>query len=61
VQRVSRARVFIEDKVVGEIGPGLLVLLAAARGDGSEQVRWMAEKLPGLRIFQIKKESSILA
>jgi len=51
VQRVSRAKVSIDGKVVAEIGPGLLVLLAAARGDGPEQIRWLAEKVTGLRIF----------
>jgi D-tyrosyl-tRNA(Tyr) deacylase len=51
VQRVTRAKVSVDGKVVGEIGPGLLVLLAAAVGDGPEQVRWMAEKVSGLRIF----------
>ncbi|MFZ5868163.1 MAG: D-aminoacyl-tRNA deacylase [Thermodesulfobacteriota bacterium] len=51
VQRVSQAKVSVDGKVVGEIGPGLLVLLAAAVGDGPEQVRWMAEKISGLRIF----------
>ncbi|MBI4962682.1 MAG: D-tyrosyl-tRNA(Tyr) deacylase [Desulfomonile tiedjei] len=51
VQRVSRASVSVDAKVVGEIGHGMLVLLAAAGTDGPEQVRWMAEKLSGLRIF----------
>lgn len=51
VQRVSRASVSSEGRVLGEIGRGLLVLLAAADGDGPNQVQWMAEKLPGLRIF----------
>ncbi len=51
VQRVSRSSVSVDGKVVGEIGPGLLVLVAAAREDGPAQVRWMAQKLPGLRIF----------
>jgi D-tyrosyl-tRNA(Tyr) deacylase len=37
--------------MVGEIGHGMLVLLAAAGTDGTEQVVWMAEKLSGLRIF----------
>ena len=50
-QRVSLATVAVKDKVVGSIGPGLLVLLAAGKGDSAEQVRWMAEKIPGLRIF----------
>jgi D-tyrosyl-tRNA(Tyr) deacylase len=51
VQRVSEASVSIDGEVVTEIGRGMLVLLAAAHGDGPEQVRWMAEKLIGLRIF----------
>jgi D-tyrosyl-tRNA(Tyr) deacylase len=51
VQRVTRARVSVENKIVGEIGNGMLVLLAAGKGDGPEQVKWMADKLSGLRIF----------
>ncbi len=55
VQRVSRAIVRIDDEVVGEIGRGILVLLAAAHGDASQQVSWMAEKICGLRIFPDEK------
>jgi D-tyrosyl-tRNA(Tyr) deacylase len=51
VQRVLAASVSIDGRVVAEIGPGMLVLFAAARGDGPEQIRWTAEKLAGLRIF----------
>jgi D-aminoacyl-tRNA deacylase len=51
VQRVLRAAVSVEGQTVGRIDRGLLVLLAASRGDGPEQVRWMAEKVPGLRVF----------
>jgi D-tyrosyl-tRNA(Tyr) deacylase len=51
VQRVTRAKVSVDGKVTGEIGEGLLTLLAAAPGDGEKQVRWLAEKLTGLRIF----------
>ncbi|MGO9566399.1 MAG: D-aminoacyl-tRNA deacylase [Desulfomonilaceae bacterium] len=51
VQRASEASVSIEGRMVAQIGPGMLVLLAAAHGDGPEQIRWMAEKLIGLRIF----------
>ena len=47
VQRVSEASVSIDGEVVAEIGPGMLVLLAAAHGDGPEQVRWMAENFLG--------------
>ncbi len=56
VQRVLRASVSVDGKVVGNIGPGLLVFLAAANEDGPEQVRWMTEKLTGLRIFSDEKD-----
>jgi D-tyrosyl-tRNA(Tyr) deacylase len=51
VQRVSRARVTSEGETLGEIGPGLLVLVGIGRGDGPEQLRWMCDKLAKLRIF----------
>lgn len=51
VQRVRRASVSVNGDVVGRIGQGMLVLLAAGEGDGTEQVKWMASKLVGLRIF----------
>ncbi len=51
IQRVSSASVTVEGDVVGEIGPGLLVLLAVAPDDGPAQVAWLARKLAGLRIF----------
>ncbi len=51
VQRVSRAAVRIEGRTAGEIGTGLLVLVAFAPGDGPEQLEWMAAKLRGLRVF----------
>jgi D-tyrosyl-tRNA(Tyr) deacylase len=51
VQRVRQASVTVEGEVVGQIGPGLLVLLGVAHGDGERETRWMADKLVGLRIF----------
>lgn len=51
VQRVSRARVVVEGRTSGEIGPGLVVLLAVGREDGVETARAMAEKVVNLRIF----------
>ena len=51
VQRVTRARVTVEGRVTGEIGPGLLVLFGATHADGEEQAAWLARKLAGLRIF----------
>jgi len=51
VQRVTHARVTVQGRVTGEIGPGLLVLLGAAHPDGEEQVAWLVRKLAGLRVF----------
>lgn len=51
VQRVLRATVSVDGLQVSAIGQGLLVLLAAGHGDGPDQVRWMADKITGLRIF----------
>ena len=51
VQRVSNAAVTVEDVIVGQIGPGLLVLLAAGEGDTENEARWLAHKTANLRIF----------
>ena len=51
VQRVSRASVTIAGEVVGQIGPGYLVLLGITHADTPEQARWLAEKVVGLRLF----------
>jgi D-tyrosyl-tRNA(Tyr) deacylase len=52
VQRVKRAQVTVAGEIVGEIGPGLLVLLGVAHDDTADDVTWMAGKLTGLRIFE---------
>jgi D-tyrosyl-tRNA(Tyr) deacylase len=52
VQRVSYARVSVDGEVVGEIGPGLLVLLGVHTGDGEAQADKLAKKLEALRIFE---------
>lgn len=51
-QRVKSARVMVEGKTVGSIGPGLLVYVGVEKGDGAEDVGYMARKLAGLRIFE---------
>jgi D-tyrosyl-tRNA(Tyr) deacylase len=51
VQRVREARVRADGETVGEIGAGLLILLAVRRGDGAEASAWLAEKCVGLRVF----------
>ncbi len=51
VQRVSEARVVVDDVVVGAIGPGLLVLLGVAEGDDAAIGTALADKIAQLRIF----------
>ncbi|HYN36202.1 MAG TPA: D-aminoacyl-tRNA deacylase [Actinomycetota bacterium] len=51
VQRVTEARVVVEERTVGEIGAGLLVLLGIAVEDDAGAAEWMADKLLNLRMF----------
>ncbi|HTR47020.1 MAG TPA: D-aminoacyl-tRNA deacylase [Verrucomicrobiae bacterium] len=51
LQRVTRARVVVDASVAGEIGAGLLVLVAVGKGDTSETAASIADKIVNLRIF----------
>ena len=51
IQRVTRASVEVDGQVVGEIGDGLLALVGVEPGDGPNQLRRMAQKLLGYRVF----------
>jgi D-tyrosyl-tRNA(Tyr) deacylase len=51
VQRVREAKVVVEGRTIGEIGPGLLALVCAERGDGEAQADKLLAKLLKLRIF----------
>jgi D-aminoacyl-tRNA deacylase len=52
VQRVSWAKVSVEGRVIGEIGPGLCVLVGVGQSDVEEDARSIAAKVAGLRIFE---------
>jgi D-aminoacyl-tRNA deacylase len=52
VQRVSSARVVVDEDVVGEIGAGLCVLLGFARTDGKAEAERLAGRIARLRIFE---------
>src|SRR6202022_2882970 len=51
VQRVSRAKVSVSEKIIGKIGPGLLVLLGVGHEDTEADATYLAEKIAGLRVF----------
>ena len=51
IQRVARASVTVGDELVGEIGPGLVVLLGIGREDGEPEARYIIDKTLNLRIF----------
>lgn len=52
VQRVSQASVSVDGQVLGEIGPGLMILVCAMQGDGDAQAEALAEKIVKLRVFR---------
>ena len=52
VQRVSHARVTMNERVTGAIGPGLLVFIGVEREDGAADVEYIASKIRDLRIFE---------
>lgn len=51
LQRVSEAAVSVEDRVVGEIGAGMLVLVGVQKGDDEAAAERMLERLLGYRLF----------
>jgi D-tyrosyl-tRNA(Tyr) deacylase len=52
VQRVSRAQVTVDKKLVGEIGRGLMVLLGVTHADTEADADYLADKILGLRVFE---------
>ena len=61
IQRVSEAKVEVDNKLVGKIGKGFLVLFGVAQGDTKEQADFLAEKLCNLRVFEDKDEKMNLS
>ncbi|CAM3142070.1 D-tyrosyl-tRNA(Tyr) deacylase [Paracoccus aminovorans] len=52
VQRVTRAEVTVEDRSIGRIGPGLMVLVCAMQGDPEDAPEKLAARIAKLRIFR---------
>jgi len=61
LQRVSRAKVTIEGRISGAIERGFCLLVGFTHTDTPEQVRWMADKVAGLRIFSDAEDKMNLA
>lgn len=55
VQRVARSTVRVDDRTIGAISKGLLVLLGVAREDTEQESRYLADKIVNLRIFEDEK------
>ena len=51
LQRVSRASVTVDDRIVGRIAGGFVVLLGVTHSDSEAEAEWLARKVAGLRVF----------
>ncbi len=56
VQRVKNAKVEVDNKIVGKIEKGLLVLIGVTHNDTKEQAKYLANKLCNLRVFEDENE-----
>lgn len=61
VQRAARGSVTVENSKIGQIGPGLVVLLGVSGDDGSEDVEYLVDKIINLRIFEDSNEKMNLS
>ncbi len=61
IQRVLEAKVEVDNKIVGKIGQGFLVLFGAGQDDTKEQADFLVEKLCNLRIFKDKNDKMNLS
>ncbi len=61
VQRVKHAKVEISGIIAGEIAGGLLVLLGVCDDDTEEDMKWLADKISGLRIFSDENDKMNLS
>ena len=61
VQRVSRASVTVDNKVVGKIDKGLMVLFGVGENDTKKEADFLANKLVNLRIFEDENEKMNLS
>ncbi|GAG69274.1 unnamed protein product, partial [marine sediment metagenome] len=55
IQRVKEASVEVKDEIVGEIGKGLVILLGVGEEDNEKDIKFLANKIVNLRIFEDEK------
>ncbi|MGI9050706.1 MAG: D-aminoacyl-tRNA deacylase, partial [Rubrobacteraceae bacterium] len=51
LQRVKNASVSVDGEEISSIGPGLLLLVGVAAGDGEPEAEWLSAKVSGLRVL----------
>ena len=51
IQRVKQAQVTVDDKIIGRIGQGLVILVGVFKNDSERDATFLADKIAGLRIF----------
>lgn len=61
IQRVKNAKVEVENKIVGEINKGFMVLLGVKKGDTTKEADYLARKLCNLRVFEDENEKMNLS
>jgi len=52
IQRVTKSKVTVENKVMGNIDKGLMVLLGVGENDTEKDIKWLGDKIINLRIFE---------
>ena len=52
IQRVTKANVTVNDKVVGQMGVGFVILVGVTHTDTTVEAEWLAQKVAGLRLFE---------
>jgi D-aminoacyl-tRNA deacylase len=52
LQRVSKASVTVDGRIISEIGKGLVILLGIGHGDGEQQASFLTEKIANMRVFE---------
>ena len=61
IQRVTEASVTVDNEILGKIGKGFVVLLGVADGDDDTDMKYIADKIIGLRVFEDENEKMNLS